>query len=507
MAVVDELVTILSTKLSPSAVGGLQKYGKAVESVKASVLKADKALAGLRQRLLPLGAMFTAGAAAGGVLVKSVVDQVAALDGLNAKLAETRKAERAKAALKGIVTKDDLQRVKAYLDGVEGLTLNLKTLATRIVLDALPAFQGLVERGDQWLKQNKEFIRQKAGQVFQGLAAGAESFYRGLLKVTRIFDPWRKKIRDLLPDMEAWELVAHGVRGALFALAVVFAPLLIKFALLAAAAAAVVLVFDDLFAFLNSEPSALGDAIVYLNDNFPELIELAGAAKKRLGEFGELLGDWAYDSARPFLSGVKKELEDFGTDLGDKLFDSFGGLDEIRAKLDLFFGGLGDKVYELTVKIKGWIDKLVGLANKVLGLLGVEIGGGSDEGGEDKDIADLRRRLNRGDVLPQEDLDQLLEATKQAGLQKNAAQQSSENLNVLTGKLAHPPSTLEFPASRVGGGATIDESQTNSNNQLTDSRTFNTYITPADPGAAAAAITTQGNRDSVLLQVAPGVVG
>lgn len=507
MAVVDELVTVLSTKLSPSALGGLQKYGKAVESVKASVLKADKALASVRQRLLPLGAMFTAGAAAGGVLVKSVVDQVSALDSLNAKLAETKKAERAKKALKEIVTKDDLKRVKAYREGVERLTLTLRGMATRIVLDALPALQGLVERGDKWLKQNKELIRDKAGHIFQGFAAGVESFYQGLLKVIRIFDPLRKKIKDLLPDMETWELVAHGVRGALFALAVIFAPLLIKFALLAAAVAAVVLIFDDLYAFLNGEPSGLGLAIDYLNQNFPELIELAGAAKKRLGEFGEILGDIAYDHVRPLLGSLKKSMNEFGEGLGDKLYDSFGGLDEIRAKLDDFYSGLGDKVFELTEKIRGWIDKLVGMANKVLGLIGVEIGGG-DGGGEESEIAKLDRRSRNGEDLSKEDFEKLM-AHRQEMLKKAVVPQpTSETINSYTGKIAPPPSTMDIPAARIGGGSTsIDESQTNSNNKLTDSRTFNTYITPTDPYAAATSITSQGSRDSVLLQVVPGGQG
>ena len=496
MAVVDELVTILGTKLSPTALSGLSKYGKGVENIKASVLKMDKALAGVRQKLVPFGAMLTAGAAAGGVLVKSVVDQVSALDGLNAKLAETKKAERAKKALKEIVTKDDLKRVKAYREGMEGITLTLRTMATRIVLDALPALQGLVERGDKWLKQNKEMIRQQAGEIFQGFAVGAESFYQGLMKVIRIFDPLRKKIKDLIPDMKTWELVAHGVRGALFALAVIFAPLLIKFALLAAAVIVVIAVFDDLFAYLNGEPSGLGLAIDYLNQNFSELIELAGAAKKRLGEFGKMLGDWAYDTGVPLIKDAAKELNDFGKGLGDKLYDSFGGLDEIREKLDEFYQEVGEKVERFVEKIKG-----------LLRLIGIEVSANEAGMGDASDVEKKDRWAREGGDLSPEDF-QTVMAHRMAKLEKMKAQIEAIPKST-TGNLtlAPPPSkTMDVPISGMSG-ATIDESQTNSNNKLTDSRTFTTYVTATDPNGVADAITSQGSRDSVLLQAAPGGQG
>lgn len=338
MAVVDELVTVLSTVLGDGSEKAVDTYKKGLDGVVATVKEATKrfAMAATGLTAFVAGAVNSAAsiqkvsettgvstdalqewayaAKSVGVSASAVESDLAKMQkqamwtgrsleswadtfkGMSAPQANMwgeaigispdtvrllREGREGIAALRkeahsvgAVISPEDLKRAAQLKTSVMSLTTQLRAFGTTIAIGTLPMIDKLVTSFKEWLNVNKEWVASNITKFLENLGRVFNELWEDGKKLV----DWFKETLGPIGDMgkKLWEATdwAKLLKGALALLVAYFAPAIAAFGLAVGAVIALSAAFEDFIAFLEGKDSIIGRLVDSFQEKFPNLANL-----------------------------------------------------------------------------------------------------------------------------------------------------------------------------------------------------------------------------------------
>lgn len=338
MAVVDELVTVLSTVLGDGSEKAVDTYKKGLDGVVATVKEATKRFAMAATGLTA----FVAGAVNSAASIQKVSettgvstdalqewDYAAKSVGVSASAVESDLAKMQKQAMwtgrsleswadtfKGmsvpqanmwgdaigispdtvrllregregiaalrkeahsvgaVISPEDLKRAAQLKTSVMSLTTQLRAFGTTIAIGTLPMIDKLVTSFKEWLNVNKEWVASNITKFLENLGRVFNELWEDGKKLVDWFKETLGPIGDF--GKKLWEATdwAKLLKGALVLLVAYFAPAIAAFGLAVGAVIALSAAFEDFIAFLEGKDSIIGRLVDSFQEKFPNLANL-----------------------------------------------------------------------------------------------------------------------------------------------------------------------------------------------------------------------------------------
>lgn len=338
MAVVDELVTVLSTVLGDGSEKAVDTYKKGLDGVVATVKEATKRFAMAATGLTA----FVAGAVNSAASIQKVSETTgvstdalqewayaAKSVGVSASAVESDLAKMQKQAMwtgrsleswadtfKGmsipqanmwgdaigispdtvrllregregiaalrkeahsvgaVISPEDLKRAAQLKTSVMSLTTQLRAFGTTIAIGTLPMIDKLVTSFKEWLNVNKEWVASNITKFLENLGRVFSELWEDGKKLVDWFKETLGPIGDF--GKKLWEATdwAKLLKGALALLVAYFAPAIAAFGLAVGAVIALSAAFEDFIAFLESKDSIIGRLVDSFQEKFPNLANL-----------------------------------------------------------------------------------------------------------------------------------------------------------------------------------------------------------------------------------------
>lgn len=338
MAVVDELVTVLSTVLGDGSEKAVDTYKKGLDGVVATVKEATKRFAMAATGLTA----FVAGAVNSAASIQKVSETTgvstdalqewayaAKSVGVSASAVESDLAKMQKQAMwtgrsleswadtfKGmsvpqanmwgdaigispdtvrllregregiaalrkeahsvgaVISPEDLKRAAQLKTSVMSLTTQLRAFGTTIAIGTLPMIDKLVTSFKEWLNVNKEWVASNITKFLENLGRVFSELWEDGKKLVDWFKETLGPIGDF--GKKLWEATdwAKLLKGALVLLAAYFAPAIAAFGLAVGAVIALSAAFEDFIAFLEGKDSIIGRLVDSFQEKFPNLADL-----------------------------------------------------------------------------------------------------------------------------------------------------------------------------------------------------------------------------------------
>ena len=338
MAVVDELVTVLSTVLGDGSEKAVDTYKKGLDGVVATVKEATKRFAMAATGLTA----FVAGAVNSAASIQKVSETTgvstdalqewayaAKSVGVSASAVESDLAKTQKQAMwtgrsleswadtfKGmsapqanmwgdaigispdtvrllregregiaalrkeahsvgaVISPEDLKRAAQLKTSVMSLTTQLRAFGTTIAIGTLPMIDKLVTSFKEWLNVNKEWVASNITKFLENLGRVFNELWEDGKKLVDWFKETLGPIGDF--GKKLWEATdwAKLLKGALVLLVAYFAPAIAAFGLAVGAVIALSAAFEDFIAFLEGKDSIIGRLVDSFQEKFPNLANL-----------------------------------------------------------------------------------------------------------------------------------------------------------------------------------------------------------------------------------------
>lgn len=338
MAVVDELVTVLSTVLGDGSEKAVDTYKKGLEGVVATVKEATKrfAMAATGLTAFVAGAVNSAAsiqkvsettgvstdalqewayaAKSVGVSASAVESDLAKMQkqamwtgrsleswadtfkGMSAPQANMwgdaigispdtvrllREGREGIAALRkeahavgAVISPEDLKRAAQLKTSVMSLTTQLRAFGTTIAIGTLPMIDKLVTSFKEWLNVNKEWVASNITKFLENLGRVFNELWEDGKKLVDWFKETLGPIGDF--GKKLWEATdwAKLLKGALVLLVAYFAPAIAAFGLAVGAVIALSAAFEDFISFLEGKDSIIGRLVDGFQEKFPNLANL-----------------------------------------------------------------------------------------------------------------------------------------------------------------------------------------------------------------------------------------
>lgn len=338
MAVVDELVTVLSTVLGDGSEKAVDTYKKGINSVVTTVKEATKQFA-----IAATGfTAFVSGAVASAASIQKVSDTTgvstdalqewayaAQSVGVSASAVESDLAKMEKQAMwtgrsleswadmfKGmsapqanmwgealgispdtvrllregrdgiaalrkeahevgaVISEDNLKRAAQLKTSVMSLTTQLRSFGTTIAIGTLPMIEKLVNSFKEWLNLNKEWVASNITKFLENLGRVFNELWEDGKKLINWFKESLGPVGDFAEKL--WDATdwAKVLKGSLALLVAYFAPAIAAFGAAAAAVTVLSIAIEDFIAFLEGKDSLIGRFVDSFEDKFPNLAAL-----------------------------------------------------------------------------------------------------------------------------------------------------------------------------------------------------------------------------------------
>lgn len=278
---------------------------------------AEEALGRLADRMegmedhkaIQLGAMYGIGADTSRLLANE------GRAGLQASFAEAH-------AVGAVITEERLKLADQYNDELGHLQYTLKQIGTTMGLTVVPYMLKTVQAMKDWIFQNRLWLQLRLNAIMEGLAMSIQRVWNVIQRLwegfKKLLGP-AKEIGEIFKDSEVW---CNLFTGAIVALAVALAPLLIPMAKMVAIGTAVSLVLEDLFGYFSGDTiSATGMLLDLFEKKFPTAFE---ACKIAINGTITILKT-ILDTISSFASNAWEQLKTLAEPI-DGLLDAFGEL-------------------------------------------------------------------------------------------------------------------------------------------------------------------------------------
>lgn len=173
-----------------------------------------------------------------------------------------------------VISPEDLKRAAQLKTSVMSLTTQLRAFGTTIAIGTLPMIDKLVTSFKEWLNVNKEWVASNITKFLENLGRVFNELWEDGKKLV----DWFKETLGPIGDMgkKLWEATdwAKLLKGALVLLVAYFAPAIAAFGLAVGAVIALSAAFEDFIAFLEGKDSIIGRLVDSFQEKFPNLANL-----------------------------------------------------------------------------------------------------------------------------------------------------------------------------------------------------------------------------------------
>lgn len=173
-----------------------------------------------------------------------------------------------------VISPEDLKRAAQLKTSVMSLTTQLRAFGTTIAIGTLPMIDKLVTSFKEWLNVNKEWVASNITKFLENLGRVFSELWEDGKKLV----DWFKETLGPIGDMgkKLWEATdwAKLLKGALVLLVAYFAPAIAAFGLAVGAVIALSAAFEDFIAFLEGKDSIIGRLVDSFQEKFPNLANL-----------------------------------------------------------------------------------------------------------------------------------------------------------------------------------------------------------------------------------------
>lgn len=173
-----------------------------------------------------------------------------------------------------VISPEDLKRAAQLKTSVMSLTTQLRAFGTTIAIGTLPMIDKLVTSFKEWLNVNKEWVASNITKFLENLGRVFNELWEDGKKLVDWFKETLGPIGDF--GKKLWEATdwAKLLKGALVLLVAYFAPAIAAFGLAVGAVIALSAAFEDFIAFLEGKDSIIGRLVDGFQEKFPNLANL-----------------------------------------------------------------------------------------------------------------------------------------------------------------------------------------------------------------------------------------
>lgn len=173
-----------------------------------------------------------------------------------------------------VISPEDLKRAAQLKTNVMSLTTQLRAFGTTIAIGTLPMIDKLVTSFKEWLNVNKEWVASNITKFLENLGRVFNELWEDGKKLVDWFKETLGPIGDF--GKKLWEATdwAKLLKGALVLLVAYFAPAIAAFGLAVGAVIALSAAFEDFIAFLEGKDSIIGRLVDGFQEKFPNLANL-----------------------------------------------------------------------------------------------------------------------------------------------------------------------------------------------------------------------------------------
>lgn len=177
-------------------------------------------------------------------------------------------------AVGAVISPEDLKRAAQLKTSVMSLTTQLRAFGTTIAIGTLPMIDKLVTSFKEWLNVNKEWVASNITKFLENLGRVFSELWEDGKKLVDWFKETLGPIGDF--GKKLWEATdwAKLLKGALVLLVAYFAPAIAAFGLAVGAVIALSAAFEDFIAFLEGKDSIIGRLVDSFQEKFPNLANL-----------------------------------------------------------------------------------------------------------------------------------------------------------------------------------------------------------------------------------------
>lgn len=323
-------------------------------------------------------------------------------------------------AVGAIIPEAQVKRAAEFKRSFSELITIVKTFATAVTINTLPALEKLLFWTKEWLRLNQYWLSLRLGTITGGLAIAFSEVARSVRDSLGFFKPLLDVVEKIIGPFDEMETWAHVFVGLMGFIAVVFSPVIASAALLAAKIYLVQLAIEDLYFFFTGKKSLTGTWIDYLAEKMPHVAELAERVKKAVSSLldsisfdsGDIFKKWTDTVSKAFggLLGVFDDLAKEFNAWVDNFQERYPTITRIAGAISKAFGGLGGSLnivvsaFEKLLELLKLAGNTTGFAfGKILDLVEYLLKSGEDsfvKGGYKKDqVGPYSRNLDGGQEL------------------------------------------------------------------------------------------------------------
>lgn len=233
-------------------------------------------------------------------------------------------------------------------------------LGKSISVALLPAMADSLDTFTKWIGANREFIAGGIKQIVDGVALGFRMFGNAVEYVYNLIVGMLGPVDSLVAGLDATQAIALTVAFALTGMAVALLAATWPALAVTAAIAALVLIFEDLYAAINDQPSVIGGWVKAFQQAYPGISGVLASIYDLVSRLVSLF----VDSLGPaFSRGAELATAAFSFIL-ESLADVLGAIESIISGADPFeiMGNLFNKQ----------VERILGLAKTLgKGVLGI----------------------------------------------------------------------------------------------------------------------------------------
>jgi len=195
-------------------------------------------------------------------------------------------------ALGGIMPAEAAERAAQFNDQLTNIQFAMKGITQTAGIALLPVLTEVVQRTNQFFLANREIITSGLQTFVRGVITGFSNFINIVNRLITAVGDLLSPLEGVIGNFDAVDGIATIVTATLVGLTGIASIFAAKFIVIAAAIAAVVLLFEDLYTYLQGGDSLFGRFTQAAAEKFLQLHEKIQEIQKNIREgFTEFLAD------------------------------------------------------------------------------------------------------------------------------------------------------------------------------------------------------------------------
>jgi hypothetical protein len=174
-------------------------------------------------------------------------------------------------ALGGILPDEATEIAAEYADRLTDVNFALNGIGKTVSISLLPGLTRGLEKFESWIIANREFTSQGISEIVEGIGDGFNFVFETISSGVDSLKSAFPGLEGLTERIDFGRLAGISLTTIIGTLVVVFSPLIAKVALVVAGISGLILIIDDLVAFVKGEKSVIGTLFDGIIEKFPAI--------------------------------------------------------------------------------------------------------------------------------------------------------------------------------------------------------------------------------------------